>query len=259
MRVFRFVVAGLLPATMALAAGTAHGQSLSAQAAGAVPSAAPIAVQVVARSTAPLAAPMSGQLVVFPAQDGDAVEQGAEVARFNCAQQEAMRLRAHAELVKRQDLLGTQQALKSLNAYSKADFAAARNDVEVAKAELGLAQTAVDNCVLKAPFRGRVASTSVRNFQYVQAGAPLLDLVDERDLELELVVSSMLLVWLKTGADVQVHISETQRDYEATIIRISGRVDAASQTIKVYGRIVGDAPALLPGMSGVARFPSPPG
>jgi RND family efflux transporter MFP subunit len=244
---------GLLGGVLALAAAHAAAQSASPQTA-----APPIGAQVVARSTAPLAAPMSGQLIVFPAVDGEEVRGGQVLARFNCAQQEAMRKRSQAELVKRQDILVTQQALKALNAYSKADFAAARNDVEVAKAELGLAQTAIDNCEVKAPFSGRVAGTSVRNFQFVQAGAPLLDLVDARDLEVELIVSSTLLSWLKPGADVRVHVTETQQDYAATITRLSGKVDAASQTIKVYGKIAGDVSSLLPGMSGVAKFANVP-
>jgi RND family efflux transporter MFP subunit len=240
---------GFVGGVLTLLATHAVAQPASSQTA-----APPIGAQVVARSTAPLAAPMAGQLIVFPAVDGEEVREGQLLARFNCAQQEAVRKRAQAELVKRQDILQTQQALKALNAYSKADFAAARNDVEVAKAELGLAQTAIDNCEVKAPFSGRVAGTSVRNFQFVQAGAPLLDLVDDRDLEVELIVSSTLLAWLKPGADVRVHVSETQQDYAARITRLSGKVDAASQTIKVYGKILGDVSSLLPGMSGVAKF-----
>lgn len=218
----------------------------------------PIGVQIVARATAPLAAPMSGQLVFFPAMDGDRIEEGSVVAKFNCSQQVAVLARSRAEVAKREDNLSTQQRLKALNAYSKSEFTQAQNDVAVAKAELAVAQTAVDNCEVKAPFGGRVAAISVRNHQFVQAGAPLLDLVDDRDLELELIVSSMLLSWLKPGIDVRVHVSETQQDYDAKIIRISGKVDASSQTIKVYGRIAGETRSLLPGMSGVAKFPGAP-
>jgi RND family efflux transporter MFP subunit len=243
------IPAGFLGGMLALTAVHAAAQPASSQSA-----TPPIGAQVVARSTAPLAAPMSGQLVAFPVVDGEEVREGQLLARFNCAQQEAVRKRAEAELVKRKDILSTQQALKALNAYSKADFAAARNDVEVAKAELGLAQTAIDNCEVKAPFGGRIAGTSVRNFQFVQAGAPLLDLVDDRDLEVELIVSSTLLAWLKPGADVRFHVIETRQDYAAKITRLSGKVDAASQTIKVYGKITGDVSSLLPGMSGVATF-----
>jgi membrane fusion protein, multidrug efflux system len=214
----------------------------------------PIGVQVTARSTATIAAPMPGQIVEFTAADGDAVKQGEVLVRFNCAQQEATVARANAELVKRQDVLSTQKSLKALNAYSKADYMVAQNDVEVAKADLNLAKTMADNCVIHAPFSGRVASAPVRNYQFVQAGAPLLDIVDDRDLELEFIVPSVWLVWLKVGAEASVQVAETQKSYESKVTRISGKVDAASQTIKIYGRIEGETSDLLPGMSGVAHF-----
>jgi len=214
----------------------------------------PIGVQVTARTTATIAAPMAGQLQEFPATDGDAVKEGQVIARFNCAQQEAMLGRAQAELVKRQDLLATQQSLKALNAYSKADYVVAQNDVGLAKADLAVAQTAVDNCTIKAPFNGRVSNAPVRNFQFVQAGAPLLDIVDDHDLELEFIVPSVWLSWLKVGAAAHVQVSETQQMYDANITRISGKVDAASQTIKIYGKIGGETASLLPGMSGTAHF-----
>ena len=218
----------------------------------------PIGVQVTARATAMISAPMAGQLIEFPSSDGDAIKEGQVLARFNCAQQEATRGRARAELVKRQDILGTQKSLKALNAYSKADFATAQNDVEVAKADLALTQTAVDNCEIKAPFGGRVANVPVRNFQFVQVGAPLLDLVNDQDLELEFIVPSVWLSWLKIGATARVEVTETQVAYASRITRISGKVDAASQTIKIYGRIgEGDTSSLLPGMSGTAHFTGP--
>jgi RND family efflux transporter MFP subunit len=221
----------------------------------ALPANSPIGVQVTARTTAMISAPMSGQLIEFPANDGDSIKEGQVVARFNCAQQQATQGRAKAELVKRQDILSTQKSLKALNAYSKADFVTAANDVEVAKADLALTQTAVDNCEIKAPFAGRVANVPVRNFQFVQIGAPLLDLVNDQELELEFIVPSIWLSWLKIGTDAHVQVTETGLNYDSRITRISGKVDAASQTIKIYGRIGGgDLSTLLPGMSGVAHF-----
>ncbi len=223
--------------------------------ASALPANSPIGVQVTARTTAMISAPMSGQLIEFPANDGDSIKEGQVVARFNCAQQEATQGRAKAELVKRQDILNTQKSLRALNAYSKADFVTASNDVEVAKADLALTQTAVDNCEVKAPFAGRVANVPVRNYQFVQVGAPLLDLVNDQDLELEFIVPSIWLTWLKIGTDARVQVTETGLNYDSRITRISGKVDAASQTIKIYGHIGGgDLSTLLPGMSGVAHF-----
>jgi RND family efflux transporter MFP subunit len=236
----------------ALPMGTLSSPTSSASA---LPANSPIGVQVTARTTAMISAPMSGQLIGFPANDGDSIKEGQVIARFNCAQQEATQGRAKAELVKRQDILNTQKSLKALNAYSKADFVTASNDVEVAKADLALTQTAVDNCEIKAPFAGRVANVPVRNYQFVQVGAPLLDLVNDQDLELEFIVPSIWLSWLKIGADARVQVTETGLNYDSRITRISGKVDAASQTIKIYGHIGGgDLSTLLPGMSGVAHF-----
>ena len=223
--------------------------------ASALPANSPIGVQVTARTTAMISAPMSGQLIEFPANDGDSIKEGQVIARFNCAQQEATQGRAKAELVKRQDILNTQKSLRALNAYSKADFVTAANDVEVAKADLALTQTAVDSCQVKAPFGGRVANVPVRNYQFVQVGTPLLDLVNDQDLELEFIVPSIWLTWLKIGTDARVQVTETGLNYDSRITRISGKVDAASQTIKIYGHIGGgDLSTLLPGMSGVAHF-----
>lgn len=236
----------------ALPTGAAASPTSSASA---LPSNSPIGVQVTARTTAMISAPMSGQLIEFPINDGDSITEGQVIARFNCAQQEATQGRAKAELVKRQDILNTQKSLKALNAYSKADYVTAANDVEVAKADLALTKTAVDNCEIKAPFGGRVANVPVRNFQFLQVGAPLLDLVNDKDLELEFIVPSIWLSWLRVGAEAHVQVTETGLDYDSRITRISGKVDAASQTIKIYGSIGGgDLTSLLPGMSGVAHF-----
>ena len=176
MRIQSLLAGAFLAMTPAIAVAQT---SASALPAGSLdPAVAPIGVQVTARSTAVISAPMAGQLVEFSPADGDGIREGQLLARFNCAQQEAVLARAQAELTKRQDLLKTQQALKSLNVYSRAEFATAQNDVGVAAADVAVAQTAVENCVVKAPFPGRVAATAVRNHQFVQAGAPLLDLVD---------------------------------------------------------------------------------
>lgn len=214
--------------------------------------------QVVARTTAQIGAPMSGQLVEFPLADGDTFKAGQVLARFNCAQPEAAMARAKAEADKRADIYATQQSLKALNAYSRVELKTAQNDVAVAQAELALTRTTLANCVIKAPFSGRVANTAVRNFSFVQMGAPLMDILDDSTLELELIVSSRWLTWMTAGTPFKVQVTETGKEYDAAITRFSGRVDAASQTIKVYGRIGTRTEGLLPGMSGTAHFPDAP-
>jgi membrane fusion protein, multidrug efflux system len=59
---------------------------------------------------------------------------------------------------------------------------------------------------------------------------------------------------LKTGKAFKVTLDETAKTYQAQIIRIGGRVDPVSQTIKVYGRIADNSVELLPGMSGAIEL-----
>ena len=96
------------------------------------------------------------------------------------------------------------------------------------------------------------------NFQFVGVGAPLIEILSDKDLDLELIVPSLWLTWLKPGVPFDVAIDETGKTYPAKITRLSGKVDAVSRSIKIYGKIDNPADTLLPGMSGRALLSPPP-
>ena len=218
-----------------------------------------VSVQVVATNSTQVGAPMSGKLTGFQFRDGDTFKAGDTLAEFQCDQQKATLGHAQAEAQKRRYVLATQQKLKDLGTWSSLDYQTAGAEVQAAASDLALAQANVANCVVKAPFSGRVSNTMVHNFQFLQVGAPMLDILDDGSLELETIMPSLWLGWMKPGLPFTVDIKETGKSYKAEIVRFSGRVDPVSQTVKVYGRIVGDRERLLPGMSGTARVERPAG
>jgi multidrug efflux pump subunit AcrA (membrane-fusion protein) len=95
-----------------------------------------------------------------------------------------------------------------------------------------------------------VAEQKVREQQYVQPGQALLDILDDTSLELEFLVPSSWLRWLKPGQALRVTIDETRKTYPARFTRIAARVDPVSQSIKVAATIDGTFPELIAGMSG---------
>ena len=97
----------------------------------------------------------------------------------------------------------------------------------------------------------------MQEFQYATPGQPLLEILDDRSLEIELIAPSRWLAFLKPGYPFAVHIEETDKTYSAAITRVSGRVDPVSQTIKVFGEIRDGASELMAGMSGRANIPPP--
>lgn len=214
-------------------------------------------VQVVSRMTTTISAPMSGQLDVFPFRDGDHFKKDAVLAHFVCAEQRGALAHARAVLEEKRQILATNSRLNQLGTGSTLDYHVALAQVAEASADVQTATAVVDACTVKAPFTGRVGSVAAHNYQYLGVGAPLLDILEDRALQLELIVPSRWLVWLKPGTEFSVSIDETGRTYQARLTRLSGRVDAVSQSIKAYGKFISPTPYLLPGMSGHADFHPP--
>jgi multidrug efflux pump subunit AcrA (membrane-fusion protein) len=128
------------------------------------------------------------------------------------------------------------------------DIAAA--DVLKAKADLAAAEAVTSKCSVTAPFAGVTVEREAHEFEYATPGQPLLDVLDDHALELELTAPSRWLGWLKPGASFQVRIDDTGKTYPGRVTRLGGRVDPASQSIRLIGEITRDAPELMAGMSG---------
>ena len=80
--------------------------------------------------------------------------------------------------------------------------------------------------------------------------------LDDSSLEIELVLPSSTLSWLKRKSAFTFTVDETHREYPAKVKEIGANVDPASQTVKVVGSF-GSLPAdVLAGMSGTAQFAS---
>ena len=200
---------------------------------------------------------MSGRLVEFPLRDGDRFDNGQVLARFACGEAEAALAHAKAVLKEKREVLSTNSKLHSLGTSSGLEYQVAAAQVEEAAADVQSATVHVEQCVVKAPFAGRVATVAERPFQFVGLGAPLMEILDDKALDLELIVPSRWLAWLVPGTRFTVTIDETNKTYDASVDRMSGKVDAVSQSIKLFGKLAAPAPELLAGMSGRAAFDPP--
>lgn len=217
-----------------------------------------IRAQVTARTSTVLASGMAGRIVELPVQDGDTFKKGDVLVRFDCAVQEAQLARANAVLEKARRVLEVNEKLRQLGSISAKEISVGHADVAEASAEVGMMKALVSRCAVVAPFAGRVAGVSARQYQFIGEGQPLVDILDDRELELEAIVPSRWLAWLTIGRRFQVVVDENGRTYEGEVARLSGRVDPVSQSIKLYARIRQPDDRLLAGMSGRAIIVPPP-
>jgi multidrug efflux pump subunit AcrA (membrane-fusion protein) len=90
----------------------------------------------------------------------------------------------------------------------------------------------------------------VREQQYVQPGQALLEILDDSELDLEFIVPSRWLTWVKPGYGFRVAIDETGKTYPAKVRSTGARVDPGSQSVKLIAAIDGKFNELVSGMSG---------
>ena len=125
-----------------------------------------------------------------------------------------------------------------------------------AQAQSQVYQVQVKRCNVLAPYDGQVVQRKVQRYESVSAGAPLLEIVDNRSLEIHLLVPSRWMGKLKPGQTFSFTPDETGKSLQATVKRLGARIDEGSQTLLLVASVP-DAGGLLSGMSGTARFAEP--
>lgn len=215
-----------------------------------------VRAQLQARRYTTLSAEVSAKIAALPHAEGARFAPGDLLAALDDSLPRAQLQRAEAEAQAARVALQSAESLGKLSSIGRVELEQARAAVARTEAEVSAARSLLGKCRLEAPFPGRVAEVKVRELQFVQAGQPLLEILDDSVLELEFIVPSRWLTWLRAGLPFTVTIDETDRTYPAHLSRLGARVDPVSQTIKVTGQIDGSFPELLAGMSGrVALHP----
>ena len=209
-----------------------------------------IRAQLLPRRYTTVAAEIGAKVSALPVPEGSAFRAGQLLVQFDCSLQRAQLEKAEAELEGAEQTLKSNLRLEQLNSVGQLELDLSKSAANKAKAELGANKAVLAKCQVAAPFAGRVAEQKVREQQYVQPGQALLDIIDDSVLELEFLVPSVWLRWLKVGSVFDVQIDETRKTYPARFTRIGARVDPVSQSVKVAAAVHGKFPELMAGMSG---------
>ncbi|HEY5657228.1 MAG TPA: efflux RND transporter periplasmic adaptor subunit [Myxococcota bacterium] len=215
--------------------------------------------QVEATQHADLGFEVPGQIVEFPVEEGQEVVAGAVLARIDPRDYEAELDARKAMMNAAQAELSRSQVLFDREVTSKQELDRARRNFEVTQAQVRVAEKAVADTALRAPFAGRVARKLVKDFRNVQAKEPVLILQD--DSSLELVVNIPERDWaLQRGNRTpeqrkalrpRVTISTyPDRDFPASVKEVATTADPATRTYAVT--LVFEKPSdiiVLPGMT----------
>ena len=218
-----------------------------------------IRAQLIPHRYTTLAAEIGAKISRLPVAEGGHFRTGETLIKFDCTLQQAQFNKAKAVLSAAEQTWNANRRLDQLHSIGKVELNISESEVAKAKAEVDAGFALISKCIIPAPFSGRVAEQKVREQQYVQPGQPLLEILDDSALELEFIVPSKWLAWLKPGQRFQVAIDETGKTYPAKVQRIGAWVDPVSQSIKLSAVVDGKFNELIAGMSGKVQMKPPAG
>lgn len=214
---------------------------------------------VKAEAEAMISSELVAKVKSLPFKDGQKFKEGDAILQFDCRRYLADLRAAEAEVETARVKVKTNTALKRHNAVGaeELEISNAKLNQAVATKEALLVKT--DQCTIHAPFHGRVVERKIHEHEMPEAGSPLLKIVKDGSLELELIVPSNWLVWLRRDQEFSFNIDEIGSELTARILRIGAVVDPISKTAMVSAQLINASQDVRPGMSGTATFTPPNG
>jgi len=192
---------------------------------------------------------VSGEVRKVEVREGEPVREGQAVARFDTADLDARvaeRLGAYesakaqlalAEKTRAMNVRLLNEKFISQNAFdgSESSLSVAQGSVKSAEAQLRLAQNARRDATVAAPLSGIVAKRHVQPGEKVAFDAPLLTIVDLRDLELAANVPAVDVPELKVGMPVELAVDGYgDRRFGGRIERINPTTEPGTRSILVF-------------------------
>jgi membrane fusion protein (multidrug efflux system) len=201
-----------------------------------------------------LSSQMAGRIRHVSVGLGDEVKKGARLIEFDCSEQRAQLDAAQAEFRAARETHLARLRLQALGAAGELEVTVAAASADKARSQVALRQSQLAYCRVDAPFSGNVARLRVKASESVNAGQPLVDLVNPGALKAQMFVPAAWVTWIRVGMPVSLYIRETGQEFTGRVAKVNARVDGVSQQLEVEARIEKSAGRLLPGMVGMATF-----
>ena len=208
----------------------------------------PVSGTVRAVNAVTLRSTMSAVVTRIHALEGATVKAGQVLAQLDAddtrarlqqAQQQSKAAKAQVELAKRQrdnNRALVEKGFISSTALVSSDsnYATALANYEAALAAQQIAKRGLEDAALRAPFSGVVTQRHVKAGERVAVNAPVVDIVDVGQLEVEVLLPIAASSGLKTGQTATLSLESQAQPITAKVARINPSIDAGSRSVRIY-------------------------
>jgi multidrug efflux system membrane fusion protein len=208
----------------------------------------PITGTLKAVNFAAIKARVAGEVKEFLVREGDSVKAGQVLARIDPveyqnrwqqAREQADAAKSQLEIAQRQ--WDTNKALVDQGFISKvaldnsqASLQGAVANHKAAMAGAEVARKALDDSVLRAPFAGVVASRLAQAGERVGIDVKLMEVVDPRELEVEVALSASDSVDVLVGQEARLQVEDRPETALAKVKRVSPSAQAGTRSVLVF-------------------------
>ncbi|MED5261596.1 MAG: efflux RND transporter periplasmic adaptor subunit [Myxococcota bacterium] len=219
--------------------------------------------ELLAKDDASVAAQVGGAITETLIEEGSSVAAGDVVVEIDperraleLEDQMAQVVQAQAQLEEAKRNQARLRQLRERKAVSQAQFDEAETQLRLAHARLraatarrGIAERALRDSTVRAPFTGFIARRYVNPGEFVAAGAPLFDLVALDPIEVEFYLPETETHRVRLGVPVEVQVAPfPEETFLGTIAVISPTIDPQTRTLRVRASIDNRDGRLRPGL-----------
>jgi len=131
------------------------------------------------------------------------------------------------------DLNGSLAALPKINSEKEKYFISSRNIIP-SFYNINNTQIRLKKYNIRAPFNGVVTDVKVTEGSLVNPGQNLGEFISPNQYELEISMGVQFEKFLKKGETVNLYNLDRSKTWKGKVSRINGKIDNATQTIKIY-------------------------
>ena len=203
---------------------------------------------------AAIATDLAARVATIRFREAEAFRAGDVLATFDCERLEAAQAAAEAVYREMKLALDSNLHLDKRGAVGKLDVDVSKARADKARSKAAALEARLRQCVVTAPFDGRVAELTINEHEIPATGKPFISLVEESAFEIDLIVPSHWLRRIGPDTPFVFTVDESGHSYVARILRTGATVDPVGQSVKLIAAVAGHDGTVLAGMSGGAVF-----
>ncbi len=214
----------------------------------------PVRGVVKSNQEAVLSVDLNARVMETPVKAGESFSKDDILVKFDCRIQKAEARAAKAAYAASKSAHKNNVELQQHGAVGELEVNVSKAEMNQALANSEAISARTRDCEILAPYDGRVAELVINNHETSAPNQPLLKIVSSGEFEIQLIVPSSWLSWMKIGSSFDFKVDETGEQLGASVWQIGAEVDAVSRTVPVVARFTSFPGQVLPGMSGTAQF-----